>query len=334
MPVKPGVTVAALAVAALAAPSPARAGDNDLVMARLGTVIDDGSGTPIDVVGDNQQFRSVVSELGVVLSPRLLTPSDTLGFGGFQFAVDYAFTAISNDAPYWRVLEGSKDPSSATGVHGDSLMNTVGIFARKGMWFPLPSFEVGAGAVHLGKSQIWAAQGYAKLAMHEGYHDLPFPSVAARGAASRMMGSADLDLTVASFDLSMSKHLGIGGTMSLDPYLGWDLLIIVPRSEVVDRTPNVDARTTMGDENMNFVFKDQRDIVRHKLFLGTKVQYYVFQLTVEFSFALAGSSVDDRAGVDLACSDVTDPTELARCDATDQAATQESFNLSLGMDFW
>ncbi|HTM23437.1 MAG TPA: hypothetical protein VL172_23100 [Kofleriaceae bacterium] len=331
----PGTRGLALAVAAatLASASPARAGDNDLVMSRLGTIIDDGNGTPIDVVGDSQQFRSMVSELGAVMAPRLLNPSDTLGFGGFQFSVDYAFTGITNDAAYWRVLEGSSDPSSSTAVHGDGLMKTVGIFARKGMWFPIPSIEVGAGAVHLADSHLWAAQGYVKFALHEGFHDLPLPSVAARGGASRLMGAQDLDLTVASFDLSLSKHLGVGGTMGLDPYAGWDLLIIIPRSEVVDRTPQLDPLTTPGDENMNFVFRDQADIIRHRLFFGTKVQYYVFALTLEGSLTLAGSSVDDRSGVDVACDDVTDPGDLARCDAHDKATMQESFNVALGLDF-
>ena len=306
----------------------ARADNDDLVMQRLGSAINDSQGMPVDVVGDNQQFRSLVSELGVVLAPRLLAPADTIGFGGFQFSVDVGYTGISNDEPYWRVLEGSKNPSSQTGVHGSSLMQTTGIFMRKGMWFPLPSFEIGAGVVHLSDSHLWSAQGYAKFALHEGYHDLPIPSVAARGAVSRMMGSQDLDLTIASFDLSASKHLGIAGTMSIEPYLGWNLLIIVPRSEVVDKTPQ-----TFGDPTMNFVFKDQADITRNKLFGGFKLQYYVFALTVEASVALKGSSVDDRSGTDTPCSAITDPSQLSRCDATDQAGAQESFVISAGLDF-
>ena len=58
-------------------PRPASAGDNDLVLGRLGTVIDDGT-TP-RTVGQNLEFRSLVSELGVALAPRLSTPADTLG---------------------------------------------------------------------------------------------------------------------------------------------------------------------------------------------------------------------------------------------------------------
>ena len=78
---------------------------------------------------------------------------------------------------------------------------------RKGLWLPLPSSEVGLGAVHLMDSQMWAAQGYVKFALLEGYHKLPLPSIAVRVAASRVFGSRDLDLTVASADVSISKHV-------------------------------------------------------------------------------------------------------------------------------
>jgi hypothetical protein len=318
----------AVAVCLVGGARSAAAEDNDLVMQRLGTAIDDGAGTVIDVVGDNQQYRSMVSELGVVLAPRLLSPADTIGFGGFHFSADFGFTGISNDEPYWRVLESSDDPVGGTGVHGSSLMQTVGVFMRKGMWFPLPSFEVGAGVVHLMDSSLWAAQGYAKFALHEGYHDLPIPSVAVRGAGSRMMGSQDIDLTVASFDVSVSKLLGLAGTMRLEPYGGWNLLVIVPRSEVLDKTPQTD-----GDIAANFVFKDQQNIFRHRLFGGMKLQYYVFSITLEAAFALAGSSVDDRSGTDVPCSMVTDPSSLGSCDAEDMSKVQESFNLSMGLDF-
>ncbi len=325
------ILAAAIAVGVFAQARTAAADDNDLVLGRLGTVISDGSGAPIDVIGSNLDFRSMVSELGVVLAPRLLAPSDTLGFGGFQFSADLGYTAITNDASYWRVLESSDSPTPGTSaVHGNGLMPTVGFFARKGMWFPLPSFEVGVGAVHLVRSRLWTAQGYAKFALQEGYHDLPIPSVAVRGAASRLMGSRELDLTIASVDVSISKSFGIGGTTGVAPYLGWNYLIMVPRSEVIDKTPNIDALADSNDAAMNFVFKDQDNITRHRLFFGTKLQYYVFALTLEASLSLKGSSVDDRGSTDTACTEVPTTT---RCDSTDQAGLQETYTMSLAMDF-
>lgn len=331
----PGVWTLALAIAAssLIGSSSARADDRDIVLSRLGNTISDFEGNPVDVVGNNLHFRSMVSELGVVLAPRLLSPSDTLGFGGFQFSADFAYTSITSDADYWRVLESSNNPTGSNVSHGDSIVPTVGLFVRKGMWLPLPSFETGLGAVHLVDSDLWAAQGYAKFALHEGYHDLPLPSFAVRGAASRMMGSKDLDLTVASLDLSMSKAFGISQTVNIAPYGGWNLLIVVPRSEVIDKTPNLSPFTTPGDGAMNFVFKDQANITRHRMFLGAKLQYYVFAITLEANFAFAGSSVDDRSGNDTQCSDVVDPNGVAACDATDEARLQESYSISVGLDF-
>jgi hypothetical protein len=171
---------------------------------------------------------------------------------------------------------------------------------RKGMWFPVPSLEFGAGAVHLMGSRLWTAQGYAKIALHEGYHDLPIPSLAVRGAVSRLIGQKDLDLTIISIDASIGKHVGVGGTWNANPYLGYNVLLMVPRSEVIDPTPNVDGLdpANMDDRQLNFVFKDQDDIIRHRVFFGAKLRYYVFAMTVEGTYAMAGSSIDDRASAD------------------------------------
>src|SRR5262245_34908999 len=80
---------------------PAAADSNDLVMSRLATRLVD-EGRVVSVVGQNLEFRAMSSQLGVVLAPRLLTPADTLGFGGFQFVVDGSSTVIDDAQPYWR----------------------------------------------------------------------------------------------------------------------------------------------------------------------------------------------------------------------------------------
>lgn len=311
----------------------AAADANDLVLSRLATRIMNNSGQLTGVVGENLEFRALVSQLGVVLAPHLLTPADTLGFGGFQFDVSASQTTIDSKQPYWRALAGSPDPSGAMGLaHGPTALRTIGLFAHKGMWFPVPSFELGAGAVHLLDSDIWAAQLYAKFALHEGYHDLPLPSLAVRGAVSRMMPQRELDLTVASVDVTISKHVGIGGTWRFDPFAGWDLLMIVPRSEVIDATPDIDP-LDMGNQmdlNNNFVFRDQATIYRHRILAGAKFQYSVLQLTIEGQFALAGTSVDDRAGTSAPCQPNSDTTN---CDAKDTAAAQTTLSVSAGFDF-
>lgn len=306
----------------------ARADVNDIVLGRLAVEQPDGT-----FVAQNADLRALSSQLGVVLAPRLSTPADTLGFGGFQFTVDYATTTIDSNAAYWRAREGSPDPGGAGGVaHGPGSLSTVGLFARKGLWFPVPAFEVGGGAVHLVDSTIWTGQLYTKLALHEGYHQWPIPSLSVRGAVSRMMQQRSLDLTVVSLDGTVSKHFGIGGTWKLDPYLGYNILLIVPRSEVIDPTPQIDPLVpgNEGDSTKNFVFKEQDNIVRQRLVVGAKLQYYVLQLTIEASFATAGSSLDDRPNVTDLC---MPNSSTANCDAKDSAKAQTTLSFSAGLDF-
>lgn len=323
--------VAAVGLVAIDA-RPAAAGDHDLVLSRLGLITDAGGGR-MRTVGQNAEFRSLASELGVVLAPRLMTPSDTLGFGGFQFTVDVGYTQITPDAPWWRVLEGSKDPTGAGGMnHGPGFMPTIGFFARKGIWLPLPSFEIGAGAVHVLDSHLWTGQLYAKFGLHEGFHQLPIPSVAVRGSVSRLLGEPDIDLTVVGVDISISKRFGIGGTWHAQPYLGWNALIIIPRSEVLDPTPTIDPLMpgNEDDADLNFVFADQDNITRNRFFAGVKMQYYVFELTMEGQITLKGSSVDDRPGATDPCQPNSTTTN---CDAKDAAGSQKAFMFSAGLDF-
>jgi hypothetical protein len=305
--------------------APAHAGDNDLVLSRFGTVTMAGD----NVIPDNQRFRSLASELGVALAPMLAAPTDTLGYSGFQFSADYNFTTINSDNEYWCATQESA--SCDPGFQKTSMLHKFGIFARKGLWLPIPSFEVGAGALHLMGSDMWAGQVYGKFAVHEGFHDWPLPSIAVRGAASRLFGENQLDLTVASVDVTIGKQFGVGGSVNVQPYAGWNYLWIIPRSEVIDKTPAVDAFQDPGDINMNFVFPDQDNITRTRFFGGVKIKHYVFALTLEVNVALAGTSVDDRAGTEDDCR--TLPFEMrSGCDAHDQAGAQTTFTVGVAVD--
>jgi hypothetical protein len=310
-----------LAIAMVAAlVAPADADSNDLVLGRLATPVVVGGTT--HYVEDSLAFRELSSALGVVLAPDLLTPADTLGFDGFQITADASQTTIDPNGAYWRALE-SAPPSS---------MRTFGLFVRKGMWFPVPAIEFGAGATHLENSGLWTGQIYAKLALHEGYHDLPLPSLSVRGAVSRLMEQSQLDLTVVSLDGEISYHFGVGGTWRFDPFLGAGSLLIIPRSQVIDPTPNVDplAPGQQASAYNSFVFLDQSTIVRNRVIVGAKFQYYVFELTLQAIYTLAGSSADQRAGATGDCLAMTTTTA---CNAVDATPAQTTFAGSVGFDF-
>ena len=140
-------------------------------------------------------YRSMMSELGVAIAPRLMTPADTLGYAGFQFSAELGVTKIHSDRPYWRGVD-AVNPLNPSAGHADNYLTTVGGFVRKGLWFPLPAFEFGAGALNVLGSRMYALQGYAKIALQEGFHGWALPSFAVRGAASQLLGTSQVDMTV------------------------------------------------------------------------------------------------------------------------------------------
>ena len=325
MPVKSAFCALVAVIAVSLVAGDVRAGSNDLVLGRLGEIVTGDSGDR--VVADPEAFRSLASELGVVLAPRLSAPADTLGFGGFEFAADLAFTTINSDQPHWRARRGyTADPA---GKHGPGVMPTAGFGLRKGIGFPLP-LEVAIKAVHLIDSSMWGAQSSVKIALHEGYHELPLPSVAVRAGASRVMGTDQIDLTTASLDVSLSKSFGVASAMNLQPYGGWNGLFIVPRSNVLDKTPHRDP-SSPDDANMRFSFRSQDPILRNRLFAGLKLRHYVFALTLEGNIGLPGTSTDDHPNASVGCGATDSLT--ATCNARDNAGLQQHYTITLATDF-
>ncbi len=191
---------------------------------------------------------------------------------------------------------------------------------------------MGAGAIHVGSSRLWAGQLYVKAALHEGYHDWPIPSVAVRGAVSRLFGSEQLDLTVGSFDISISKRFAVGGTYSVTPYAGWNRLWIIPRSQVIDETPGVAVKDDPGDAANNFVFPDENSISRTRWFVGFKLKYYLFALTAEADFIGSGSSSFTPMGATQPC-DSAVATAQGSCVAADKSGSQTTLSFSASFDF-
>src|SRR4029078_2814961 len=196
------------------------------------------------------RFRSQMSELGFAIAPRLMTPADTLGFAGFQFSAELGVTTINpnrqvGDRAYWDGIAGV-EPTNPAAMLPPSQLTTVGAFVRKGLWIPLPAFEFGAGALNIVGSHMYALQGYAKLSLQEGFKGwLPTP-LAVRGAASQLLGTSEVDLTVYSVDVLASKAFDIGGTARIEPIVGWSMLFISARSGVIDGTPGCDAFASPG----------------------------------------------------------------------------------------
>jgi len=341
-----------IALATIAAARPAFAGRNDLKLVNLcpqvsaaalgvqecGWVKRDANGMIQRVEPDSQglsDFRSLMSELGVVMAPRIHMPADTLGFAGFQIDGQLSFTQISNSRGFWNGVS-TVSPQAPNSSRPDAVLTTLGVFARKGIWLPLPSFEVGGGVVNLLNSQMLAWQAYAKLGLHEGYHDLPIPSLAVRAAIAYLTGTDQVNLSTTSFDVLLSKGFGFLKTTRLEPFGGWSLIVIKASGKPVDFTPLCDAhalaqtasgqpenaycapaqRDTTNDLKANYAFPAKDAITRYRVFGGAKLKFGILAIIAQYELYLAGNSRD-----------------LSVTPAVDQSDRQSVLSLGAGLSF-
>lgn len=302
--------LAALIATALSlAPRVAQAGKYDLDLTRLGTL---QGGT---VQQDNAGFRSLASELGTVMAPRPVDPADSLGLAGFAISADFGVNTIAGNRDYW---------AKTSRGEADKVAPTMQIMGRKGLW---PGIEVGAGATHLFDSRMWAMSGYGKISIHEGFYKRhPIPSIAIRGAFSRVLGAKDVNMTTAAPSVSVSYVFGLGKTFSLTPYVGYEALIIIARSTVLDATPNCDEFQDNYNQscpgvntgaNNEFVFQNAGAIVRHRPYLGVRMIFSVMRLGFEAMFAPPGKRAGEFEGATIA----------------DRSAFQQQYTFSVGLDF-
>lgn len=341
-----------IALVSIGVPGTALAGRNDLKLINLCPhaaspalgvqecrwVQRDAAGNVTGVNIDSQgrsDFRSLMSELGVVMAPRIPMPADTLGFAGFQVSGELGLTQIGNNKSYWNGVN-AVSPQSPNATRPDSTLTTVGVFLRKGIWFPAPSFEFGGGVVNLLNSQMLSWQGYAKFALHEGFHDLPFPSLAVRAAFAYLTGTDQVSLTTTSIDVVVSKGFGVFKTLRIEPFGGWSLLMIKAAGKTIDFTPLCDAQQsfsaglgqpsggncaiaqsgTPNDFSANKAFPSQEIITRYRVFGGAKLKFGMLAVIAQYEIYLAGHSRDE---------DVVS--------AVDQSGQQSAFSLSTGLVF-
>jgi hypothetical protein len=275
------------------------AGAYDLRLNQLGSEV---GGVPM---GNNDSFRSLASELGVLMAPKPGDPADSLGLSGFAVSADISINTISHTQSYWTdAVKGSIN----------KIAPTLQIMGRKGLW---PGIEVGAGATHLFNSRMWTISGYGKVALHEGFHHLPIPSIALRGMFSRLVGAEDMNMTTGSADVSISHVFGVGKTVNITPYLGYQALFIVARSGVLDVTPTTDEYLDPTGKLSEFVFKDAGVILRHRPFLGMRFIFSVIRITAE-AMIVPGGGRDGK---------------LDGTTVKDNSGLQQQYTLSLGLDF-
>lgn len=154
-----------------------------------------------------QRFASMALQLGLALDSFILAPANTVGHSGFEFGFEVAYAPQSLDS----ALFAGRSPYFS-GLPGSLVMPAFHV--RKALPY---SLEVGGRAIYLNQSTEFATQLEAKWALNEGIEYLP--DLALRFAVTKFFGVRDLDLGVYSLDAVLGKRFGIGGVLSLTPYL-------------------------------------------------------------------------------------------------------------------
>lgn len=262
---------ATIALVSLATGRMAHAGDNDF---RLNATSADNAGLLFQATPDGRfepldnEWRSLVTQLGYVFSPKLMSPAETLGHAGFSVGAIWSGTFVSGKKSFWQIT----DRGQRTG-RGASLLQTLQLDVRKGLPF---SFEIGANVMWLVDSQLLAPGLELRWALQEGYRYIP--DLAVRGSVNQMVGNRDMRLTTAGVDIVISKSFGVLGVLNLAPYASWSFLFIAANSRVIDPTP-----TTENDPDKNFIFRSVRPgaSLNHKLTFGLRTLYAMLNFSVQ-----------------------------------------------------
>lgn len=289
----------------------------------------------------NRAWRSLMSEMGAIFAPQFLAPAETAGWNGFVLDFKYGFTSLSHSEDFWKYgVNGTPQP----------VASTISLEARKGIWMPLPSFELGGGFTHLVDSHMFTVNLFAKFAVHEGFHHWITPALAVRGYFQRLVGANQVNMTILSTDVSASKSFGIAGSFNLTPYLGYNAFWVIARSEVIDFNPTQDAlqetspaggsyTTPLGpgaycvdrgdgapDCSTYYVFMDQKAILRHRLFFGLR---FLFELNTNLKLMLATEYSTTIRGV----SDDSYHAGGMTFELKDDANMQHTWSFSVGIDY-
>ncbi len=210
---------------------------------------------------DNVAYRNLMSELGFALAPTAMHPARTTGVGGFALTLEASFTHINADAvstaadgtkvQYWHQgTQGAVDPSrnqfSIRNNSPDSLIQVYSLKARKGLPF---GFELAGSLGYVANTTLWVAGGDVRWALLEGFRTGALgylPDIAVGGGVRTVSGSSKFYLTTVGIDAQLSKPIPLADSAVLTPYIGYQRLIILADSTIIDATPNVDALNQCG----------------------------------------------------------------------------------------
>lgn len=150
---------------------------------------------------EQDDFATLTEDLGAALSYKPISPTEPLGWVGFDVGAEISTTAVSDSEVFARVSDD-----------GDSsdYLTVARLHAHKGLPFGL---DVGAslGSVVNSNATVFGVEG--RYSVLEG--TVISPALGVRAAYTRMSGVEAMDLATQSLDVSLSK-----GILMFTPYAG------------------------------------------------------------------------------------------------------------------
>lgn len=252
----------------------------------------------IDCVGSDctpqlREYETFLAEYLFGISPPKLSPAETLGYSGFYIGVEGSLTP--------RPLGREAEERWLRGNPSDEVQRVVwnpGIHIRKGLPF---SFELGSRVSFLILSELVTLGGEVKWSLFEGFRTGwkgYLPDLAVRGQIARVLGQSDVDITLAGLDASLSYAFGLGGTIVLTPYLGYQFMWSVVHTEpLVYKDSAGSFFPQVGESEFVVTSLGNPLLGRHNLFFGMRLGFEYLALTAELDWGLPRSW--DVDGADL-----------------------------------
>ncbi len=263
---------------------------------------------------DNQAFKRLVNQWGFALAPASGYSARTTGFGGFHLSFQGAYTAIDNDADYWKLgVQGDRDASTGAAPEFGQPPSVIQLYSlniRKNFGMGVESL---ANVGFVPDSNIINGGADIRLSLLEGFRTgvLGYlPDLAVGGGIRTISGTDQLQLTTVVVDARISKPFTIASSSVLTPTLGFQYLWIFGRSGLIDLTPATDPLGYCGytgpdiprqgssptrefdgqsicaggsalDFNNNVVF-EHADLERQRLIFGLNYRYEMVTGGVQF----------------------------------------------------
>ena len=201
-PAQRGVVLALLAsIAALGLPSTAVAGGLDLHFEQF---IDKNPDTRNEI--ENSSYKQLMREVSMALGPRMAGPAASGGSLGIEASYEVSAVGTNSTADYW--AKAASTPQS--------IVTTQQVRVRKGLPY---SMQVGGVVTSLGNSNLTAIGVELGVNVTDGYKNIP--DIVLRPSIHTVLGNSQIDMFIVGLDLAVSKSFGIGGIVSLQPWVAY-----------------------------------------------------------------------------------------------------------------